>query len=159
MPMPGALYHVCRFFGIKQAGVEKPTGVQPMALTDKKRFAELDALIRAGYGNMKQEDIPDEVMIALEEGQEIPIKGPDRDIRWARDIEAEPVPYVKRVRAPDKKKRVLTQEQRDRKNARNRSKWFYKYGPRPRPPVQQQEGTNADLEHIGSNTRNTYSAG
>jgi len=154
--MPGALSQVCRFFGIKQAGVDKPAGVQPMAISDKKRFAELDALIRAGYGDMKQDDIPDEVMIAAEDGLEIKERGPARDTRFARSMEM--VEFVKRVRKPDKKKRVITAEQRERINARARARWFYKYGPRDRP-VKRQEGTNADFEHNGSDSRNTYSTG
>jgi hypothetical protein len=100
MPMPGALHQVCKFFGIKQAGLSKPAGVRPMGITDKKRFAELDALIMAGFGNTPQDKIPDEAIIAVEDGQEIPIKGPDRDIRFAREI-GEPLErFTRRKKEP-----------------------------------------------------------
>jgi hypothetical protein len=97
-----------------------------VGIKDRKRFAELDALIRAGYGDMKQEDIPGEVLDAAEEGIEIAQRGPARDVRWARAVEEPPArppaPHSPGVR----KKRVMTQEQRDRKNARNRAQWNYR---------------------------------
>jgi hypothetical protein len=124
-----------------------------MGIKDKKRFAELDALIRAGYGDMRQDDIPDSVMIAAEDGVEIKERGPARDTRWARSID-EVVEFVKRVRPPEKKKkRVITPEQRERINANARARWFYRYGPRDRPG----KGNHANLEHSGSNSRDAYS--
>jgi hypothetical protein len=86
---------------------------------DKKRFAELDALIQAGYGDMKQEAIPDNVMIALEDGLEITERGPGKDTRFAR-------PMIDPPPAP----RSRTREQLDRINENRRNNWVYKYGPR-----------------------------
>jgi hypothetical protein len=111
-----------------------------MGIKDQKRFAELDALIKAGYGNTPQDKIPIEVLDAVEAGEDIPHKGPDeRDDRWAREV-GEPLrPPAERPPLPPGK-RVTTQAQRDRINERARARWFYKYGPRDRP--EKKEGTN-----------------
>jgi hypothetical protein len=103
-----------------------------MGIKDVKRFAELDALIKAGYGDMPQDKIPDEAMIAAEDGVEIPIRGPSRDTRFAFPIEGLLEP---RPRKPEKK-RILTQAQIERRRERAKSKWFYKYGPRPKKEKQ-----------------------
>ena len=94
---------------------------------DRKRFEELDALIRGGYGSMSQEDIPIEVLDAVEAGEEVPVRGPERDQHFWRPIFDPPArPPAKRVRTPEKKKRVITQAQRDRINARARARWNYR---------------------------------
>src|SRR6188474_625636 len=97
-----SLAHTRKFFGLTTAGISRPEVVQPMAIKDKKRFAELDALIRAGYGDMRQDDIPDAVMIAAEEGEEITEQGPARDRRFAKSVEEPPQrPPIKRKITPE----------------------------------------------------------
>jgi hypothetical protein len=93
---------------------------------NRKRFQELDALIRGGYGDMKQDDIPDEVLDAVEAGEEVPFRGPNRDTNFWRPIDAAPVRPPPKRRSHEKKKRVITQSQRDRINARARARWNYR---------------------------------
>jgi hypothetical protein len=110
---------------------------------DRRRFEVLDRLIQGGWTDVKQEDIPDDVMEAAEEGRPLPTLGPCRETRFSIPIWDPPAIPGKRIRPPAKKAehpRILTQEQRDRRNARKRAQWFYKYGPRERP--KQQENQN-----------------
>jgi len=87
-----------------------------MGIKDRKRFAELDALILAGYGDMPQDKIPDSAVIAAEDGLEITEKGPARDTRFAKSVEEPP------RRPPSNRSRT----ERDRLNALARARYLYK---------------------------------
>jgi hypothetical protein len=100
-----------------QAAPSPPEKVLPLAIRDHVRFRQLDLLIDNGFGNQPQDKIPDEVMIAVEEGLPIPFRGPDRDTVFAAPVSE---------RKPEKK-RVLDEEkiQRRRDNARKRYEYLY----------------------------------
>jgi len=71
--LPGLL----KKFGLsKDGGVSPDEPVLPLGIRDKKRFAQIDALIAANWGEVPQDKIPDEVMIAVEEGKPVPRRRP-----------------------------------------------------------------------------------
>ena len=59
-----------------QAAPSPAQPVAPLSIRDKKRFAQIDALIAANWGEVPQDKIPDEVMIAAEEGKPVPRRRP-----------------------------------------------------------------------------------
>ena len=67
---------ILRKFGLTGAGVAPPQPVAPLAIRDRKVFDRLDRLISANWGEIPQDKIPDEVMIAVEEGKPVPRRRP-----------------------------------------------------------------------------------
>jgi hypothetical protein len=122
-----------------------------MGSDGRGRFAVLDRLILAGWTDTKQDDIPEEVLEAAERGEEIRVRGPARDQRFARGFGLEqPKPKPRPRRPSEKKRRVITPEQRERINANARARWFYKFGPRDRPAKQRQEGNQEECQDVYS---------
>jgi len=107
---------ILRKFGLTGAGVAPPQPVQPLAIRDRKRFNELDRLIAAGYGEISQDKIPDEVMIAVEEGLPVPRRRPANEEN----------PFAAPAK-PKKPPRVMTPERIERRRINAKLRYQYRF--------------------------------
>ena len=115
--MPG-LPHILKRFGAPFAGASAPQPIAPLAIKDHVRFRQLDLLIDNGFGNQPQDKIPDEVIIAVEEGLPIPFRGPDRDTVFGAPVSE---------RKPKKPPRVMTQERLERRRFLAKQRYDYRF--------------------------------
>ena len=90
--------------------------VLPLGIRDKKRFNELDRLIAAGYGEISQDKIPDEVMIAVEEGKPVPRRRPANEAN----------PFAAPAK-PKKPPRQMTQEKIERRRYLAKQRYDYRF--------------------------------
>jgi hypothetical protein len=107
---------ILRKFGLTGAGVAPPQPVQPLAIRDKKRFGELDRLISANWGEVPQDKIPDEVMIAVEEGKPVPRRRP----------QSEENPFAAPPK-PKKPPRQMTPERIERRRINAKLRYQYRF--------------------------------
>ena len=113
--MPG-LPHILKRFGAPFAGAHPPQPIAPLAIKDKKRFAQIDALIAAGYGEISQDKIPDEVMIAVEEGLPVPRRRPQNEEN----------PFAAPAK-PKQKPRAMTPERIERRRFLAKQRYDYRF--------------------------------
>jgi len=110
--LPGLL----KKFGLsKDGGVSPVEPVLPLGIRDKKRFEQLNKLIAAGYGEISQDKIPDEVMIALEEGKPVPRRRP----------QSEENPFA--APKPKKPPRQMTPERIERRRINAKLRYQYRF--------------------------------
>lgn len=111
--LPGLL----KKFGLsKDGGVSPVEPVLPLGIRDKKRFGELDRLISANWGEVPQDKIPDEVMIAVEEGKPVPRRRPA----------AEENPFAAPPK-PKKPPRQMTPERIERRRINAKLRYQYRF--------------------------------
>lgn len=106
---------------LKRFGVGKtppPERLAPLGIKDVKRFRELDRLINAGFQDVPQDKIPDEVILAVEEGLPIPFTGPSRDNVFAATVSE---------RKPKKPPRTMTQEKIERRRYLAKQRYDYRF--------------------------------
>jgi hypothetical protein len=104
-----------------QAAPSPPAVVAPLAIKDKVRFYQLDRLIQSGYGNLPQDKIPDEVMLAVEENLPIPVQGPDKDVRFASPV------FEAGGRKPKKPPRTMTPEKIERRRYLAKQRYDFRF--------------------------------
>jgi hypothetical protein len=107
---------ILRKFGLTGAGVAPPQPVAPLAIRDRKTFDRLDRLLLAGWGNVSQDKIPEEILEAAEVGAAILERGPDRDIAFARP-----------AGPPKKPPRVMTQERLERRRFLAKQRYDFRF--------------------------------
>jgi len=104
-------------FGLGKAGGVAPVEqVLPLGVTDKRRFEQLNKLIAAGYGEISQDKIPDEVMIAIEEGKPVPRRRPTNEEN----------PFAAPAK-PKQKPRQMTPERIERRRINAKLRYQYRF--------------------------------
>lgn len=107
-----------------EAAPSPPEQVQPLGIRDVARFKALDRLLLAGWGNVSQDKIPEEILAAAEAGAAILERGPDRDSPFA-------TPVSERPKKPPRK---MTPEKIERRRFLAKQRYEYRFpghGPRP----------------------------
>jgi hypothetical protein len=107
---------ILRKFGLTGAGVAPPQPVQPLAIRDRKVFDRLDRLLLAGWGEVPQDKIPDEVMIAVEEGLPVPRRRPANEEN----------PFAAPTK-PKKPPRQMTPERIERRRINAKLRYQYRF--------------------------------
>jgi len=107
---------ILRKFGLTGAGVAPPQPVAPLAIRDRKVFDRLDRLISANWGEIPQDKIPDEVMIALEEGKPVPRRRPQNEEN----------PFAAPAK-PKKPPRQMTPERIERRRINAKLRYQYRF--------------------------------
>jgi hypothetical protein len=103
-------------FGVTATGVSQPEPVLPLGIKDHARFEQLNKLIAAGYGEISQDKIPDEVMIAVEEGKPVPRRRPQNEEN----------PFAAPAK-PKKPPRQMTPERIERRRINAKLRYQYRF--------------------------------
>jgi hypothetical protein len=113
--MPG-LRQILKRFNVTAAGVSQPEPVLPLGIRDHARFDQLNRLISANWGEVPQDKIPDEVMIAVEEGKPVPRRRPQNEEN----------PFAAPAK-PKPKPRTMTPERIERRRINAKLRYQYRF--------------------------------